>query len=524
MNIGQMYRGYGLRDREGRFRGEMDFMNANNQHHRAILQDIAERAMLERGLLPDFSAQELAELNRIQAPAGKNGKPTRDLTGLLWASIDNDDSRDLDQLKAAEAIPGSSLKVQVAVANVDALVKDGSAIDEHARHNTTTVYTPAKIFPMLPEKLSTNLTSLNFNQDRLSIVVEMLIGADGSLQKSDIYPALVRNHAKLTYDSVAAWLEDRGPVPESVAVVTGLAESLRLQDQAAQKLKNLRHAHGALSLETVEARPIFDGDEIRDLEAEQKNRAREIIEDFMIAANGVTAQYLSARKFASLRRVVRTPKRWDRMVAIAGEHGFELPGSPDSRALEEFLTKEKAADPLRFPDLSLAMIKLMGAGEYIAVPPGQASVGHFGLAVKDYTHSTAPNRRYSDLITQRLLKAALEGSPSPYSMGDLESLAAHCTEEEDAANKVERQVFKSAAALLLEGRIREQFDAIVTGASEKGTWVRLVSLPVEGRLMHGFEGVDVGERMHVRLDSVDVERGFINFSKVRSPRQTWGKN
>jgi len=499
-------------------------MKTNNSHHRAILQDIAERAMLERGLLPDFSAQALAELNRIQSPAQRNGETFRDLRELLWVSIDNDDTRDLDQITVAEAMPGNILKVQVAVADVDALVKDGSAIDEHARHNTTTVYTPAKIFPMLPEKLSTNLTSLNFNQDRISIVVDMMIGADGSLQKSDIYQALVRNHAKLTYHGVTAWLEGTGPVPESVAVVNGLAESLRLQDQAAQKLKNLRHMHGALSLETIEAKPVFDGDEIRDLVVEQKNRAKEIIEDFMIAANGVTARYLSARKFASLRRVVRTPKRWGRMVEIAGEQGFQLPGSPDSGALEEFLVREKAADPLRFPDLSLAMIKLMGAGEYIAELPGQTTADHFGLAVKDYTHSTAPNRRYSDLITQRLLKAAIEGRSSPYSMVDLESLAAHCTAEEDAVNKVERQVIKSAAALLLEGRIGEQFDAIATGASEKGTWVRLISLPIEGKLMYGFEDVDVGDRMHVRLDSVDVNRGYINFSKVGSPRQKWGRN
>jgi VacB/RNase II family 3'-5' exoribonuclease len=495
----------------------MNFMNTNNQHHRAILEDIAERAMLERGLLPGFSPQALAELNRIQSPARWNGKPIRDLTELLWVSIDNDDSRDLDQLTVAEALPDNALKVQVAVANVDALVKYGSAIDEHARHNTTTVYTPAKIFPMLPEKLSTNLTSLNFNQERLSIVIEMVIGADGTLQKSDIYQATVRNHAKLTYHGVAAWLEGRGPVPESVPFVNGLAENLRLQDQAAQKLKKLRHLHGALSLETIEARTIFDGDEIRDLEVEHKNRGEEIIEDFMIAANGVTARYLSAKKFASLRRVVRTPKRWERMVEIAREHGFDLPSSPDSGALEAFLTREKVADPLRFPDLSLALIKLMGAGEYIAELPGQTSAGHFGLAVKDYTHSTAPNRRYSDLITQRLLKAAIEGKPSPYRMVDLESLAAHCTAEEDAANKVERQVIKSAAALLLEERIGEQFDAIVTGASEKGTWVRLVSLPIEGKLLHGFEGVDVGNRMNVRLDSVDVNRGYINFSKASSP-------
>lgn len=485
--------------------------------------------MLERGLLPDFSAQALAELNRIQSPAGVSsgdGKanPARDLTGRLWASIDNDDSRDLDQLTVAEALPGNAVKVLVAVADVDALVKDGSAIDEHARHNTTSVYTPAKIFPMLPEKLSTDLTSLNFKQDRVSIVVEMVIGADGSLQQSDIYPALVRNYAKLAYNSVAAWLEGKGPAPEAVAAVNGLAENLRLQDRAAQQLKELRHAHGALSLETIEARPVFDGDEIRDLEVEQKNRAKELIEDFMIAANGVTARYLAAKNYASLRRVVRTPKRWDRMVEVAREHGYTLPASPDSKALEDFLTQAKAADPLRFPDLSLTMIKLMGPGEYVAEVPGQATDGHFGLAVKDYAHSTAPNRRYSDLITQRLLKAAIAGSPTPYKLADLQALAEHCTAQEDAVNKVERQVNKSAAALLLEERIGEQFDAIVTGASDKGTWVRLISLPVEGKLMRGFEGADVGDRIHVRLDSVDVERGFIDFSRSGSSRQTWGKN
>jgi VacB/RNase II family 3'-5' exoribonuclease len=491
----------------------------NTKRHRTILLNIAERAMIDRGLLPDFSTQALAELNWIQSPARMNGKPIRDLTELLWVSIDNDDSLDLDQLTVVEAMPGNALKVLVAVAEVDALVKDGSAIDEYARHNTTTVYTPAKIFPMLPEKLSTNLTSLSFNQNRLSIVVEMVIGENGSLQESDIYRALVRNHAKLTYHGVAAWLEGRGPVPESVAAVNGLAENLRLQDQAAQKLKNLRHVHGALSLETIEARPLFDGDEIQDLELEHKNRATEIIEDFMIAANGVTARYLSARKFASIRRVVRTPKRWGRMVEIAREHRFELPVSPDSAALEQFLTREKADDPLRFPDLSLAMIKLMGAGEYVAEPPDQSSAGHFGLAVRDYTHSTAPNRRYSDLITQRLLKAAIQGEPSPYSLVDLEAMAAHCTAMEDAANKVERQVIKSAAALLLEGRIGEQFDAIVTGASEKGTWVRLISLPIEGKLMHGFEGVDVGDRINVQLSSINVDRGFIDFEKAGSSRR-----
>jgi VacB/RNase II family 3'-5' exoribonuclease len=495
------------------------------QQHRAILQSIARRAMLERGLLPDFSAAVLAELDRIQAPVGVSGESVvgdhfgiRDLTDLLWASIDNDDSLDLDQLTIAEALPGDKVKIRVAVSDVDALVKNGSAIDEHARHNTTSVYTAAKIFPMLPEKLSTDLTSLNFDEERLAVVVEMVIDADGSLQASDIHRARVRNHAKLAYNGVAAWLEGNGPVPEEMAAVNGLAENLRVQDRIAQSLRNLRQLHGALTLETIEAKPIFDGDQIRDLEVERKNRAKQIIEDFMIAANGVTARYLAAKKFPSIRRVVRKPKRWDRIVELAQQHRFRLPDNPDSKALDEFLVKAKAADPLQFPDLSLAVIKLLGAGEYVAELPGDTAPGHFGLAVQDYAHSTAPNRRYPDLITQRLLKAAIAGRAAPYSYAELDVLAKHFTEEEDAANKVERQVGKSAAALLLESRIGEQFAAIVTGASDKGTWARLLTIPVEGRVVRGFEGVDVGDRIHVQLIAVDVERGYIDFRKVGSSR------
>ena len=489
-------------------------MNTNDKQHRAILQSIAHRAMLERGLLPDFSAEALSELGRIEAPAAVNGEPVRDLGDLLWASIDNDDSRDLDQLTVAEAMPGDKVKILVAVADVDSLVEKGSAIDEHACHNTTSVYTAAEVFPMLPEKLSTNLTSLSLNEDRLSIVIDMAIAADGSLQDSDIYRARVRNHAKLAYNSVAAWLDGSGIMPEAIAAVKGLEDNLRLQDRAAQSMKSLRSVHGALSLETIEAKPIFDGDEICDLEVEEKNRAKDIIEDFMIAANGVTARYLSSRHLPSIRRVVRTPRRWDRIVEIAEAHGFKLPDNPDSKALEAFLTKERAADPLRFPDLSLSVIKLLGSGEYIAELPGDPAPGHFGLAVRDYTHSTAPNRRYTDLITQRLLKAAIAGRSSPYSKDELDTLAEHCTEEEDAANKVERQVGKSAAALLLESRIGQQFDALVTGASSKGTWARLLDMPVEGRLVHAFEGIDVGDRIRVQLASVDVQRGYIDFRKI----------
>ena len=489
-------------------------MNTKEKHHRAILQSIAHRAMLERGLLPDFSAEALAELGRLQIPPSTNGESVRDMRDLLWASIDNDDSRDLDQLTVAEAMSSDKVKILVAIADVDSSVKKESAIDEHARHNTTSVYTAAEIFPMLPERISTDITSLNFNQDRLAIVVEMLVGADGSLEDSKISKAWVHNYAKLAYNSVAGWLENNGAIPEAIAAVQGLAENLQLQDRAAQSMKKLRHVHGALSLETIEAKPVFDGDQIRALEREEKNRAKEIIEDFMIAANGVTARYLSAMKFPSIRRVVRTPKRWDRIVAIAADHKFKLPELPDSKALEEFLIEQKAADTLRFPDLSLAVIKLLGAGEYISELPEGDAPGHFGLAAKDYGHSTAPNRRYPDLLTQRLLKAALESRPIPYSKDELDVLAAHCSEAEDAANKVERQVGKSAAALLLESRIGEQFDSIVTGASEKGTWVRLLTIPVEGKLISGFDGLDVGERVRVQLIHTNVEQGFIDFKNV----------
>jgi len=492
----------------------MNTIGAREKRHLSILRDIARRTMRTRGLFPDFSPEALAELARIQAPASAPGEVLRDLTHLLWASIDNDDSRDLDQLTVAEVMPGNTIKVLVAVADVDSLVKKGSAIDDHARRNTTSVYTAAMNFPMLPEKLSTDLTSLNFQTDRLAIAVEMQIGPNGSLGDSQIYRARVRNQAKLAYPSVGAWLEGAGPVPESVAAVPALDENLRAQDRAAQRLRNLRHVHGALTLETIRAKPIFDGDQLRDFKVENKNPATDLIEDIMIAANGVTARFLTSRKFPSLRRVVREPKRWDRIVEIAGRRQFPLPSRPDSKALDEFLLREKSADPLRFPDLSLAVIKLLGAGEYMAELPGDPAPGHFGLAVRDYTHSTAPNRRYPDLITQRLLKAALGGEAWPYDQDELQALAKHCTEEEDAADKVERQVEKSAAALLLESRINEQFEAIVTGASDKGTWVRLLPLPVEGKLVQGFDGLDVGDRVRVQLVSIDVERGFIDFESV----------
>ncbi len=490
---------------------------------RTILQRLARQAMCQRGLLPDFSANALAEVAGIEAPApGKDapqsGTP-RDLRGLLWASIDNDDSKDLDQLSVAEALPGDKIKVLVAIADVDAVLDGLSAIDLHARHNTTSVYTAATIFPMLPEKLSTDITSLGPAVDRQAIVVEMVVAGDGSVAEPAIYRAWVRNQAKLAYNSVAAWLEGGTP-PAAVAAVPGLDANLRLQDKAAQTLKGLRQLHGALAFETLQARAKLEGNEVRELEVEKPNRATQLIEDFMVAANGVTAEFLEQKKFPCLRRVVRTPKRWDRIVEIAQQHGCKLPAAPDSRALNEFLTQQKAADPVRFPDLSLAVIKLMGPGEYVAEAPddqpagGPAGLGHFALAVEHYSHSTAPNRRYPDIITQRLLKAALAGRPVPYGQKELEALALHCTQQEDAAKKVERQVAKSAAAMLLQSKIGQRFEAIVTGAAEKGTWVRVFNPPVEGKLIQGAQGLDVGHKIQVELVHTDVERGFIDFKKV----------
>jgi exoribonuclease-2 len=486
--------------------------NIQGIQNRAVLQNIARKALIMRGLLPESSPQALAELDRINEPAKiSQAEHLRDLRDLLWASIDNDDSEDLDQLTVADALSLGRTRVRVAVADVDSLVRKNSAIDQDAAHNTTSIYTAGQIFPMLPLKLSTCLTSLNLNEDRLAIIVEMIISPDGSLLESDVYRAAVRNHAKLAYNSVGAWLEDRALEPEEVAAVPGLAENLRLQDQAAQNMKSLRHAQGALSLETIEAKPVFEGDRISGLLVEEKNRAKEIIEDFMVAANGVTVRYLSGRNIPSLRRVVRTPRRWDRIVQIAADHAFKLPKNPSPRKLEMFLTMMKKADPLRFPDLSLAVIKLLGNGEYVAELPGEEATGHFALAVKDYTHSTAPNRRFPDLITQRQLKAAIESKPMPYSLDELEAQAENCTKKEDLVVKVERQVSKSAAALLLESRIGERFDAMITGASEKGTWVRLLYIPVEGMLKSGNRGLDVGDQVTVELASVDVEQGFIDF-------------
>ena len=415
---------------------------ANN---RKDLREIARRAMIERDLLPDFSDAAILELGRIRGAATAGEPNIRDLRELLWASIDNDDSRDLDQLTVADPLPDGSVRILVAIADVDSLVEKDSALDAHAKHNTTSVYTAGEIFPMLPDELSTDLTSLNDAQDRLAMVVEMLIAGDGRVMDSSLYRALVRNHAKLAYHGVAGWLDGSAPLPARIENQPKLQEQLRLQDRVAQTLKTRRHQQGALSLTTIEARAVFDGDILTGLDADLKNRAKELIEDFMIAANQATVTYLKRKGVPSLRRILRSPERWERIMQMAARTGDQLPSEPDPSALQAFLVKRKQVDPLRFPDLSLAVVKLIGRGEYALDESNDSSPDHFGLAVKGYTHSTAPNRRFPDLVTQRLVKATLAGVASPYNPNELRYLADHCTDKEDDAEKVERQVRKSAA-------------------------------------------------------------------------------
>jgi exoribonuclease-2 len=488
---------------------------------RSLLESIAARAMRDYGLEPDFPAAALAEATSAR-PVPFDG--IRDLRNLLWSSIDNDESRDLDQLEVWDGDRGGVSRVLVAIADVDALVTQGDAVDIHAQANTTSVYTAARIFPMLPEALSTDKTSLLPDVDRAAIVIQLEVGADGVVAQRDVYRALVRNRAKLAYDEVGAWLEGNGAPPDAIGTVSGLDVQLRAQDRIAQALRMNRHAHGALDFDRAELRPVMEGDRVADLRAVASGRARDLIEDFMIAANGATAGFLAARRSPSLRRVVKTPERWPRIVSLAAERGMTLPADPDALALERFLTRERQRSPETFDELSLSVIKLLGRGEYAVttatVPRATGTgdsplpAGHFALAVTSYSHSTAPNRRYPDLIMQRLLKAASTGVPPSYAVPELERLAQHCTQQEDAANKVERLVQKAAAALLLSRRTGEEFDAIVTGASPKGTWVRIRQPRVEGRLERGFEGLDVGDRVRVRLISTNPEKGFIDFARV----------
>ena len=485
-------------------------------HHvdRSDLVRIAGEVMAERGLEPEFPAAVHAQLATITGAGRDQDSRIRDLTALPWCSIDNDDSLDLDQLTACEPLADGVVKILVAVADVDVLVAKGSAIDAHAWINTTSVYTSARVFAMLPERLSTDLTSLNPDQDRLAIVTEMVVAPDASITQATLYRATVRNHAQLAYDALSAWIESEGELPEAARAIAGLEQQLRTQDEVAQRLRLRRHAQGSLELETFQPRAVFDGERVVEIRQQVQNRARQLIEEFMIAANECSARFLAAAGGASLRRVVRSPERWLRIVEVARKYGESLPKTPDSVALAAFLAKRHRADPLRFPDLSLVIVKLMGSGEYVVERPEGPPIGHFGLAVRDYTHSTAPNRRFPDLITQRMVKAVLAGRQPPYSVAELGALAEHCSAQEDAAQKVERRMRKSEAALLLDSHVGQQYDAIVTGSSESGQWVRIFAPPAEGRLESGLRGLEVGQKLRVKLVSTDVERGFIDFVLV----------
>jgi VacB/RNase II family 3'-5' exoribonuclease len=484
--------------------------------HPFDLQSAARQTMLGHGFEPDFPPQVQQQLAELKAhpPHVAPGADVRDLRDRLWSSIDNDTSKDLDQIEVAERLPGGDMKVMVGIADVDVFVPRGTPIDAHAGKETTTVYTGIRNFPMLPEELSTGASSLLEAADKLSVVIEFSVSSDGTVHSCSVYRAIVRNKAQLTYNAIGAWLENRAAAPPKVASSTELQAQLKLQDQIAQALRNARYRNGALNIETIEVLPVMVNEKIVGVARQEQNRATELIEDFMIAANEVVARMLDDHKVSSIRRVVRTPERWPRIVELAAKLGEQLPAAADSKALNDFLTKRKAADPDHFADLSLAVIKLMGPGQYVLERPGDPETGHFGLAVQDYTHSTAPNRRYADLVTQRLIKAVLGSQAAPYSDAELTAIALNCTTKEDAARKVEREMTKRIAAVAMSSRIGEIFDAIVTGVTPKGTFVRVIKPAIEGLLAQGQQGVDVGDKLRVKLIRTDIQHGYIDFARA----------
>jgi VacB/RNase II family 3'-5' exoribonuclease len=478
------------------------------------LQAIARQVMQAQGFQPDFPPETQKQLADISAhpPQLTPSDKVRDLRNLLWSSIDNDTSKDLDQIEVAERLPNGDIKVMIGIADVDSFVGKDSPIDQHAERETTSVYTGVTIFPMLPNELSTGASSLLENSDRPAVVTEFVVNTGGSISSSNVYRAIVRNKAQLTYNAVGAWLEGTAAAPPKVAASSELQAQLKLQDNVAQALRKLRFEHGALNLDTNEALPLVLNEQVVDVINQGKNRATELIEDFMIAANGVVARLLE--KVSSLRRIVKTPDHWDGIVRLASAQGVKLPATPDSKALNDFLLQRKSADPDHFADLSLAVIKLIGPGEYVLERPGEPAQGHFGLAVQDYTHSTAPNRRFADVVTQRLIKALLDGKPGPYSDNDLAAIASNCTEKGDAARKVEREMSKRLAAIAMSHRVGETFDAIVTGVTPKGTFVRVMQPHMEGLLAQGAQGLQVGDKLRAKLMRTDVQHGFIDFVKA----------
>jgi VacB/RNase II family 3'-5' exoribonuclease len=478
------------------------------------LQAVAKDLMTKRGFEPDFPPEVAAQLVQLKThpPEIAASGGISDLRSLLWSSIDNDTSRDLDQIEVAERGANGDVKVTIGIADVDVFVPKSSPIDQHAARETTTVYTGIRNFSMLPEELSTGASSLLENQDRLSVVIEFVVDPAGSVKSSNVYRALVRNKAQLQYNSVGGWLDGTSSAPPKISASTELQQQLRLQDEVSQRLQKQRQQNGALNLQTDEVRPLVLNDQVVDVVKQQKNRATELIEDFMVAANGVVARLLE--RVSSIRRIVRSPERWDRIVQLATSHGETLPSQPDSKALNDLLQRRKLADPDHFADLSLAVIKLIGPGEYVLERAGETAAGHFGLAVQDYTHSTAPNRRFADVVTQRLIKAMLIGEPNPYSDDELTGIAANCTQKEDAARKVEREMSKRLAAVAMQRRVGDVFDAIVTGVTQHGTFVRVLQPHIEGLLAQGQQGLDVGDKLRAKLIRTDVQKGYIDFARA----------
>lgn len=482
-------------------------------HH--LLKDLADQAMLERGLDPSYSEEALKQIQETRGPAEEPSLP--DLCDLPWCSIDNGQgdevtSKDLDQITAAQEAEEGAVRVYVAIADVDALVPKGCAVDEQAARNTATVYTAAKNYPMIDPQFSEDWTSLNEGAPRLAIVTDFLVYPGGKLGSYTIRRARVLNRCKLNYEAVGAWLEGKGELPRALIGQEELQTSLKVQDMVAQQLKQVRRLRGSLELASLEARAQTEGDKVTDVKGQLRNHATELIENLMVACNGFASEYLRAHGMPTLQRVVRRPKFWARIVELAEEFKWTLPEEPDSKALQKFLENRRKKDPDRFPDLSLQVLKMLGRGEYVVEVPGEPLIGHFGLAVREYSHSTAPNRRYPDLVTQRLIKATLAGQPCPYDVEELEELARHCSDQEAAADKVQRQTAKSAAALYLQDHIGEKFEAVVSGENQKSTWVRLLSKPIEGLLDGGH--ARIGQRLTVKLVSVNVERGYIDFRPV----------
>jgi VacB/RNase II family 3'-5' exoribonuclease len=477
---------------------------------------LARNAMLEAGFLPEFPQAVLQELPAIRQTSDRlrANPPTHDLRGSLWSSIDNPTSRDLDQIEFAERFPNGDIRILLGIADVDALVARGSAADLHAAQNGMSIYLGVVTFPLFPPEISNDMTSLLPDQDRQAVIIDVTLDERGAVHAASVSKATVRNRAKLNYDSAGAWLENKGKAPQLVENTPGLADQLHLQFEAAKQFHEERIRAGALEFESIEPQPVMAGQNVVGLNLERKNRAHDLIENLMVATNSAIATFLESRGFPSIQRVVRTPERWPRIAALAAEQGTQLPTTPDAVALAEFLARKRRDDPGHFADLSLAIVKLIGAAEYVVIAKGQETEGHFGLAVHDYTHATAPNRRYPDLVTQRLLKAAIASAPPPYSVDELEEIVAHCNDRAKAARKIERLMRKIIAATFLSGRIGETFDALVTGVSPKGTYVRVNNPPVEGRVVRGEAGLDVGEKVRVRLIGTIPERGFIDFVRA----------